>query len=217
MTYLAQTAGRPINQEEVGRDLIVRRTRAALRDQPRADLSRQDIAKYAGVTPALTSYYFPDRSSLFEAVATPIIEDHAESVRRVINSDQSLDEKLKSIIEVYLAFCCSEGYLLDFYIQFAKSGKNVNLSLLADIQEAVVALVGKLLDRQCILGECPSEVQSTLWGMCKQVARRSGNERMTGPSINERIATESALLYDFFMNGVAIVLPVGSMLHTSQA
>lgn len=218
MTYPARSAERSISHEEVGRDLIVRRTRAAMRDRSRADLSREEIAKYAGVTPALISYYFPDRSSLFEAIAAPIIESYGDDVRRAIDANQPLSEKLKGLIRVYLAVHYREGCLLDFYVGFArKRGKDSNLALLTEIQAAAVAFVGKLLDGECLLGECPDEVQSTLWGMCKQVALRSEDGTTAGPPVDDRIAAETDLLYDFFMNGVAIVLPTGPMLHASQA
>lgn len=217
MTYPARTAGRPNSQDEVGRDLIVRRTRAAIRDRPRTDLSRHEIAKFAGVTPALISYYFPDRSSLFEATITPILEDYSDDVRRVINSNRSLNDKLKGIIEVYLTFHYGEGYLLDFYVALAgRSGNEAGLKLLDDVQAEAVACVGALLDGQCLLGECPYAVQSALWGMCKQVAR-SGIGRSAGPATDESIAAETDLLYGFFMNGVALMLPVGPVLHRSQA
>ena len=189
-----------------------------MRELLRADLSREEIAKYAGVTPALISYYFPDRSRLFEAVAAPIIESYGDDVRRAINANQPLSEKLKGLLRVYLAVHYREGYLLDFYVRFAKkSGNDISLALLAEIQAAAVAFVGKLLDGECLLGECPHEVQSTLWGMCKQVALKSEDGTTAGPSVDERIAAETDLLYSFFMNGVAIVVPSGPMLHASQA
>ena len=189
-----------------------------MRECPRADLSREDIAKYAGVTPALISYYFPDRSSLFEAIAKPVIEGYGDDVRRAINANQTPNEKLRGLIRVYLALHYREAYLLDFYVGFAKaSGKEIDLAPLTEIQAAAVAFVGKLLDGECLLGERPDEIQATLWGMCKQVALRCEQGSKAGSSVNERIAAETDLLYDFFMNGVAIVLPIGPMLHASQA
>ena len=217
MTYPARSAERFNSHEDVGRDLIVRRTRAAMRDRKGAVLSREDIAKSAGVTPALISYYFPDRSSLFETVAGPIIGRYSDDVRQAIDADQALKERLKGLISVYLAVHYRERHLLDFYVKFArKSGKESNLALLTQIQAAAVAFVGELLDGECLLGDCPHEVQSTLWGMCKQVALRSEDGKPTGPPVDERIASETDLLYDFFMNGVAIVLPTSPMLQVSQ-
>ena len=216
MTYPARSAERFNSHEDVGRDLIVRRTRAAMRDRKGADLSREDIARYAGVTPALISYYFPDRSSLFEAIAGPIIGRYGDDVRQAIDADQALNERLKGLIRVYLAVHYRERHLLDFYIGSArKGGKDFNLALLTQIQAAAVAFVGELLDGNCLLGECPHAVQSTLWGMCKQIALRSEDERPAGPSVDDRIASETELLYDFFMNGVAIVLPTGPMLQVA--
>ena len=218
MTYLARYAGPASSQDEVGRDLIVRRTRAAMQDRPRSDLSRQEIAKTAGVTPALISYYFPDRSNLFEAIAVPIIEDFRHDVQRIIHANQSLNEKLRGLIGVYLAFHYREGFLVDFYVgSLTRSGSLTGLKRLIDVRSAAVAFVGEMLDGRCILGECPDEVQSTLWGMCKQVARRSANRGSAGSAVTARIAAETDLIYDFFMNGVAIVLPTDPMLHASQA
>ncbi len=218
MTYPARTAEHPRRQDEVGRDLIVRRTRDALRDRPRTDLSRQEIADYAGVTPALISYYFTDRISLFDAIAKPIIDMYCADARRVIKAKQSLSGKLRSMIELYLTFHCREGYLLDWYLHFAKQSESrAGLALLTAIEAEAAALIGELLDGKYLLGECPHAVQFVLWGMCKQVAQKSLFGRATGSTLNERITIETDLLYEFFMNGVALLLPAGPVVCTSQA
>ena len=216
MTYPARIAERPIRQEEVGRDLILRRTRAAMRDWPRTDLSRRAIAQHAGVTPALISYYFPNRISLFEAVVTPIIEGYGDDVRRVIHASGSSTDKFRNIITLYLDFHYREGGLLESYAEFAKASEGkAGLDLLSEIRAEAVAFVGALLDEQCILGECADTVQSIMWGMCKQVARKAAIASPSNPLGDERISAETDLLYDFFMNGVAIVLPADPMLHAS--
>ena len=218
MTYPARTVRHPNRQDEVGRDLIVRRTRDALRERSRTQLSRQEIADYAGVTPALISYYFLDRASLFEAAIELIIEAYYADVRRVIKAKQCLSDKLRSMIELYLTFHYREGHLLDFYVKFAKQSEGrAGLKRLVAIEAAGVALVGELLDRQYLSSDCPHAVQSILWRMCKQVSRRPITESATGSPLDERIRTEATQLYDVFKHGVALLFPEGPAVYASQA
>ncbi len=216
MTYRAHFAERPSRQDEVGRDLILRRTRAAMRDWPKTDLSRRVIAQHAGVTPALISYYFADRLSLFEAAAAPVIADYADDVRRIINASGPSSEKFRAIIHLYLALHYRNGGLLESYVVFAKTRDGMaGLSLLSEVKAEAVAFVGVLLDEQCILGECADTVQSIMWGMCKQVAHKAGLASSPASTVEDRILAETDLLYDFFMKGVAIVFPADPMLHAS--
>ncbi len=64
--------GRPARGEnEVGSHKIVEGMRNALRTTKTVNVTRKDIASFAGVTPALVTYYFPERNGLIEAATFP--------------------------------------------------------------------------------------------------------------------------------------------------
>jgi len=69
-----RTQGRPVRGDAMaGRDWLIQKTRIAMKFKPRIDMQRREIAEFAGVTPALVSYYFPDKGGLFEAAAKPFL------------------------------------------------------------------------------------------------------------------------------------------------
>ena len=136
MTAQPRHAGRPVRDEEIGRNVILEKTRLAMRERPRADLQRNEIARYAGVTPALISYYFPDRSHLFEAAAHPVIEIYVAEARLIIGSDQPLIHRLNALILLFVEFNYKEGHLLDFYLEhMSRTGCKNDIVMLEGINK----------------------------------------------------------------------------------
>ena len=203
MTAQSRTAGRPVRDEEIGRNVILEKTRLAMRERPRADLQRNEIARFAGVTPALISYYFPDRSNLFEAAAYPVIERYVADVRLIIGSDRQLIDRLRDLILLFVKFNHSEGHLLEFYLEhIEKTGSKNGMLLLQDIYREMQSFFGELLKTNTIRGENAGVVQSMLWGMCKHTARRPAVEiGKNAAAMDEFIRSKAELLSDYFLNG----------------
>ena len=208
MTAQPRTAGRPVRDEEIGRNVILEKTRLAMRERPRADLQRNEIAKYAGVTPALISYYFPDRSHLFEAAAHSVIESYVADVRLIISSNGSLIDRLNHLIFLFVRFNVQEGHLLDFYLEHIdKTSSRNKLALLEEIYKEMLAFFDELLKTKTIRGESAGVIQSMLWGMCKHSSRRPGAEAaIDTATIDDLIRSKADLLSDYFLNG-AVGLP----------
>lgn len=202
MIDYARGAGRAVNREVLGRTVIIERTRAALRKKPMVDLQREEIAKYARMTPALISYYFPDRSSLFEAAAQPVIDEYVDAVRKIIANDDELTSKLRSLVALYVNFNYDEGYLFDFYLAHCKKfGDLVGLEHLKVAHEQILGFFDQLLQKQVLRGDSPSTLQAMLWGMCKNVAEKS-REKICELN-NELLATKADAIFDCFVNGAA--------------
>ena len=198
----ARSAGRPVRREEVGRKLIVERTRTALRDRPTADLQRKEIAEHARVTPALISYYFPDRSSLFQAAAQPVIDEYADQLRNILANNNELTSKLRSLVNLYISFNYSEGYLLDFYLGHCKRADYTEgLEQLKAAYSDIIGFFDELLRMQLLRGGCSSTLQSMLWGMCKNVADRLREKLLEVD--DDLIASKTDVIYDCFVNGAA--------------
>lgn len=62
----------------------------------------QDIAEKAGINKALLHYYYRTKDKLYEAVARAVINRAVPAVRRVLESDLPLHEKLNGFIETYM-------------------------------------------------------------------------------------------------------------------
>ena len=110
--------GRPPRGDgEVGRTRLLERTREALKGKPRIDMQRREIAMFAGVTPALISYYYPDKWDLFAAAAKPVIEAYIISVREILRATTPSRLKLEALIGFFVEFNCNHSHLFDFYIE----------------------------------------------------------------------------------------------------
>ena len=203
MSAQPRSAGRPVRDEEIGRTVIVEKTRLAMRERPRPDLQRNEIARFAGVTPALISYYFPDRSTLFEAAAYPVIERYVADVRLIIGSDRKAIDRLRDLILLFVKFNYTEGYLLDFYLEhMEKAGDRSKMLLLEEIYREMLSFFDQLLKTNTIRGENASVVQSMLWGMCKHTARRPVVEfGKRAAATDDLIRSRADLLSDYFLNG----------------
>ena len=91
-----RSKGRPYDPDSaVGRDALIKATRELLRTVPPAKMTRLDIARHAGVDPALIRYYFGDKSRLMAEVVLEVLRDmRAARERRA--STTGLDDRLRS-------------------------------------------------------------------------------------------------------------------------
>ena len=203
MTAQPRHAGRPVRDEEIGRNVILEKTRLAMRERPRADLQRNEIARYAGVTPALISYYFPDRSHLFEAAAHPVIESYVADVRLIVGSGRRLIDRLNDLILLFVNFNYREGHLLDFYLEhIERTGNFDSTRLLEEVYGEMLTFFDELLQTKTIRGESAGIIQSILWGMCKHSARRSVVKAGASTAeIDDFIRSKADVLSDYFLHG----------------
>ena len=187
--------------------MIVERTRNALRGRLLVDLQRKEIAEHARVTPALISYYFPDRSSLFRAAAQPVIDEYVGGLRQILANNDELSSKLRSLVSLYVSFNCREGYILEFYLEHCKKvGDSQGLEQLKTAYSDIIGFFDELLHMQLLRGGCSSTLQSMLWGMCKNVAERLREKLLEVDE--ELIASKAEAIYDCFVNGAAGVVLV---------
>jgi TetR/AcrR family transcriptional regulator len=95
--------GRPQKDKPaVGRDTLIAATRKLMKATPPAQITRLDIARAAGVDPALVRYYFGDKSQLLVAAAMQAAGEMRE--RQVVNAAKpgSPSEKIRRRIAVLL-------------------------------------------------------------------------------------------------------------------
>jgi len=74
----------------------------------------QEIADEAGINKALLHYYFRSKDLLFEAVFKQAFSLIAPKLDQIINSDLSLEEKIRSISEQHISFLIKHPYVPNF-------------------------------------------------------------------------------------------------------
>lgn len=170
----ARPQGRPPRGgREIGRDHLIESTRGAMRARPKLDIQRREIAEHAGVTPALVSYYFPDKAQLLEVAAQPVIEGYAADVRLVLRSRTRPEDKLKRLVSLFLAFNSEQGFILDHYLEVsAVKRRDVNVAMLAAVKAELSAFFEELIGLGIVRGDDPDFLSAALWGLCRYVGRR---------------------------------------------
>ncbi len=201
-----RSQGRPVRGvREVGRTRLLDKTRDALKMKPKIDMQRREIAKFVGVTPALVSYYFPNKWDLFAAAAKPVIEAYTAEVRAILHSDGVAKLKILSLTRLFIGFNFEHGYLLDFYLEHsARVARQDDLKQLHEIYEEMMVFFGDLLRDGLVRGESPGFIQSTLWGICKYVAQQPHLAGLAdSPERDPVLQSQAERVCDLFLYGVA--------------
>jgi TetR/AcrR family transcriptional regulator len=77
----------------------------------------QEIADEAGINKAMLHYYFRSKQLLFEAVFKLAFMQLAPQIHQVLNSDDSLFEKIENFANKYISFIMENRFLPTFIIQ----------------------------------------------------------------------------------------------------
>ncbi len=76
----------------------------------------QEIADEAGINKALLHYYYRSKQLLFEAVFKSAFMLLAPQLNKILNNDDSLNDKIKSFTKNYISFIIKHPYLPNFII-----------------------------------------------------------------------------------------------------
>jgi AcrR family transcriptional regulator len=76
----------------------------------------QEIADEAGINKALLHYYYRSKQLLFEAVFKNAFKLLAPQLNKVLNNDDSLNDKIKNFTKNYITFIIKHPYLPNFII-----------------------------------------------------------------------------------------------------
>ncbi len=76
----------------------------------------QEIADKAGINKAMLHYYFRSKQLLFEAVYKNAFLMLAPQLNKILNSDLSLNDKIKGFTKNYISFIIKHPYLPSFII-----------------------------------------------------------------------------------------------------
>lgn len=201
-----RSQGRPARGDgEVGRARLLERTRDALKSKPRIDLQRREIALFVGATPALVSYYYPDKWDLFAAAAKPVIESYIAELVAILRSVAVPRLKVLSLTYLFIDFNLQQGYLLDFYLENSeRMAESKDLRALHAAYAETKAFFDGLLEDGLLKGGSAALIQSSLWALCKHIARQPHLARLAGsPDRDRTLRLQAEEVCALFLNGVA--------------
>lgn len=103
--------GRPSNaQSGVGRDALINSTRRLLQIKPPGKVTREEIARFAGVNPALIRYYFGDKSTLLTAVVEAISQENLKRLRETLSQGGTAADRLARRVHLLLQMHAENPY-----------------------------------------------------------------------------------------------------------
>ena len=166
--------GRPARGEnEVGVKKIVEGMQAALRALQNTKVSRKDVASHAGVTAALVTYYFPERTDLIEAATQPVVRALVDRTKACFEHEGPARQRLCQAIEVLLEAYTRDAAVIALYSDHRASTPDRSVpDLLKDLDALVEAFF------EAWLLEHPGSVydaaflRKAMVGACRNLARR---------------------------------------------
>lgn len=218
-----RSQGRPARGSgEVGRIRLLEMTRDALKSKPRVDIQRREIAIVAGVTPALISYYYPDKWDLFAAAAKPVVESYTSRLRAILNSGETARPKILSITTLFIDFNSQQGYLLDFYLEnSARMARQDDLRQLQEVYKELLCFFESLIQDGHVQGESPEFIQTSLWGLCKHIAQQPHLANLSqSPEKDHVLRSQARKVCDLFLGGIAtssLLTPAGAEQQATPA
>lgn len=181
-----RSQGRPCRGgNEVGSDRIIESLREMLRSRRSDCTCRKSLAEFAGVTPALITYYFPHKDTLIEEATKPIIEDYARQLRSILSHEEAHDVKLRKVITLLVGCYERDAGILDAYSELARQkGEALKPNYVTMMTENLAEFFGDWFNQGTMQAHHPAMLQGALWGMCQFVAQVNLARELCGTDEN---------------------------------
>ena len=204
-----RTQGRPTRGlNEVGRDKIVEHLREMMRDDSIQHISRKGLAEYAGITPALITYYFPTRTSLVREATMPIVAAYFEEMRDILASHEASTHRLRKVIRLLLTCFSRDQRLLTAYRDLIRTDAGTDdpdyvEAMAAELSAFFASLIGATHAHSADV----DVLRCAVWGLCATVAqnRTDAPTRGLGRALPE--ADAAYKIYDFITQGLSRWIP----------
>jgi AcrR family transcriptional regulator len=183
-----RSQGRPSRGgNEVGSDRIAESLREMLRSGQSGDASRKSLAEYAGVTPALITYYFPNKDGLIEHATKPIMEEYARQLQSILSGGDEPDSKLKQVISLLVGCYERDAGILDAYSELVRTrGDALKPNYIDVMSQELSKFLTDWFEKSSLPMHNCAMMQGALWGMCQFVAQiKSAREAAMGNGIDE--------------------------------
>lgn len=197
MAQEKRAQGRPARGDnEVGSQKIVEGMQVALRTLQTTNVTRKEIAWYAGVTPALVTYYFPERNALIEAATLPVVEALVDKVSACLEQTSSAHLALPHAVNVLLEYYARDSAIIDLFCEYKASTTNTEIpDLLKDLDHSVMRFFKRWLgdNKACVYDA--EFLQKAMLGMCRAVARPKTEAPVRGASQDQGIEHADMVCY----------------------
>ena len=166
--------GRPsAGTQPGGQQTIIASMQRFMRSTPLTNVQRLQIAEYAGVTPALISYYFPDKLDLIIVSASPLISTYIDRVGDILNDCSDLMDRFRSLGHEFIDFNFKSGYALDYYIDATMRRKRSNeIAEMSRQYGDLFSFIKKVVEERAVRAIDPAFLHSSLWAQCKYLGRQ---------------------------------------------
>lgn len=156
---------------DAGREKLLDAARALFRSKVRYEVSRQDIARHAGLTPALLTYYFATKADLVLAVTRPVMTEAIAKLVAVLESPLPLEERLKQSVVLFIDFARENSPILDLFVEAVLEGGSKSDQVLID---SCLEKLGRFFTEAVQAGLIAEDTHPRLlllsmWGMCRLV------------------------------------------------
>jgi AcrR family transcriptional regulator len=130
------------------------------------------LAEFAGVNPALITYYFPTKEALIDEATTPVLKNYADRQIEIIEMTAPNKEKISRLIRLFLECNFVDSRIFDAYIETrsrirAADGQNYFETLVETSTEFLSSIISDPAHDAMF-------IQTSLWGICREVARKYG-------------------------------------------
>ncbi len=187
---------------------MIEKMREIMKSKPKIDIQRREIAEFMGVTPALVGYYFPDKRSLIEEAADPLIDEYIAQIKGRMAAANDPLETLRQLVYIFIKFNQESGYLLDFYLEHVATRRNHSSApKLREVSEEMNGFFSSLMRAGLIRGGDPRIVQSAVWGMCRYIGHQQNTGETPPQGRNGDMGSLTTLadsIFDLIVNGIWI-------------
>ena len=210
MVLEKRAQGRPARGDnEVGSQKIVEGMQVALRTLQTTNVTRKEIAWYAGVTPALVTYYFPERNALIEAATLPVVEALVEKVSACLEATSAPQLALPNAVNVLLEYYGRDAAIIDLFSEYKATATNTEIpDLLRDLEYTVMSFFKRWLHEAKTCVYDAEFLQKAMIGMCRAVARPKLDAALRGIP-NDNGAVEHADMVCYML--------IGAMTHGERS
>lgn len=166
---------RPRGARDVGREKLLTAARGLFRSRAKHEISRQDIARKAGMTPALMTYYFDTKADLVLAATKPVVAEAIAELMAVLDQQAPFPVRFREVILHFMDFAARNAPILDLFIESTlESGDEEARNLIVTCLDRLGNFFAAAVEAGAISRDTnPRFLLLTLWGTCRSVGEES--------------------------------------------
>ena len=199
--------GRPQQSETLsGRAILLERMRQFMNERPCHNFQRKEVAEFANVSPALVSYYFPEKQDFVIEAASPLIVTYSDDVTRILETEVPLLVKTKKLVAKFIELGLRSGYTMDYFLVAIHSRKrDGEIALIAEQHAAINNFMEQLISAGRKSPLSPDFLQSSIWAQCTYLSRQPHlRAAISKESQEEVIKSLTANVLYLLTNGISI-------------